>query len=111
MASDMCYLVPIASNIPLKLAAMLGGRGLNIYSAVLETQTYIQALTKCQDNNTQGTIDTLKILVVCNDEFSMLAVQLIHKIIVIDSHQNNVLVALATLRDEGMMWYMKNMPQ
>ena len=49
----------------------------------------------------------IKILVICNDEFSMMAVQLIVHFL----KEFKILVALAALKDEGLMWYKKNMPR
>ena len=46
----------------------------------------------------------IKILVICNDEFSMMAVQLIVHFL----KEFKILVALAALKDEGLMWYKKN---
>ena len=83
VVSDVTYLVPISSSIPLKLAAMLGGRGLAIYNAVLETKTYIQNLLS-NKNNRESKSEMLKVLVICNDEFSMMAVQLLNYLIKLD---------------------------
>ena len=55
--------------------------------------------------------DVIKILVVCNDEFSMMAVQLLNRLLQVDNEPPKVLIALAALKDDGMMWYKKNMPQ
>ena len=57
--------------------------------------------------------DLLKILVICNDEFSMLAVQLLIHLIQIDNDNEppKILFALAALKDDGLIWYKKNMPQ
>ena len=49
----------------------------------------------------------IKILVICNDEFSMMAIQLIVHFL----KEFKILVALAALKDEGLMWYKKNMPR
>ena len=48
----------------------------------------------------------IKILVICNDEFSMMAVQLLHYFM----KEFKILLALAVLKDDGLMWYKKNMP-
>ena len=53
----------------------------------------------------------IKILVVCNDEFSMMAVQLLNEFLVSNNEEFKVLLALAALKDEGLMWYKKNMPK
>ena len=58
-----------------------------------------------------STNDVIKILVVCNDEFSMMAVQLLNRLLQVDNEPPKVLIALAALKDDGMMWYKKNMPQ
>ena len=51
IVSDVAYLVPIASNVPLKLAAMLGSRGLPIYVAVNEIRSYIYREILADNNN------------------------------------------------------------
>ncbi len=56
---------------------------------------------------------------VCNDEFSMLSVQLLDQVLFrsgCDTNGNkakkaNILVALATMRDDGIIWYKKNLPK
>ena len=57
--------------------------------------------------------DLLKILVICNDEFSMLAIQLLIYLIQLDNDNEppKILFALAALKDDGLIWYKKNMPQ
>ena len=85
IVSDVAYLIPIPSNLPLKLAAMLGGRGLSIYQAVKKIRSYIcHDLMKADNNN------VIKILVVCNDEFSMMSVQLLHQILDLDTDKFKV---------------------
>ena len=49
--------------------------------------------------------DLVKILVICNDEFSMIAVQLLNHFM----KEFKVLLAIAALKDDGLMWYKKNM--
>ena len=109
VVSDVTYLVPIAPSIPLKLAAMLGGRGLSIYNAVLETKEYIQTYLSTQSNNNKSS-EMLKVLVICNDEFSMMAVQLLNYLVNLEHESANLLLAIAALKDDGLMWYKKNMP-
>jgi len=108
VVSDLMYVIPVSSKIPMKLAAMLGGRGLSIYSAALTILDHVRSLL---NNNTESTNDVIKILVVCNDEFSMMAVQLLNRLLQVDNEPPKVLIALAALKDDGMMWYKKNMPQ
>ncbi len=55
--------------------------------------------------------ETIKVLVICKDEFSMMAVQLLNHFLVSESSSYKVLIGLATLKDDGMMWYKKNMPR
>ena len=105
VVSDIAYLVPIDPSIPLKLAAMLGGRGLSIYNAVIEIMDYVKIYLSSNRSNNKN--ELLKVLVICNDEFSMMAVQLIVHFL----KEFKILVALAALKDEGLMWYKKNMPR
>lgn len=49
--SDVAYLVPIPSAIPMKLAAMLGGRGLSFYASVLQTKSFILDSLAKNNNN------------------------------------------------------------
>ena len=104
VVSDTAYLVPIDPSIPLKLAAMLGGRGLAIYNAVTETMAYIQSHLSSNKN------ELLKVLVICNDEFSMMAVQILNYLMKSENEATNLLLAIAALKDDGLMWYKKNMP-
>ena len=50
---------------------------------------------------------------ICNDEFSMLAIQLLIYLIQLDNDNEppKILFALAALKDDGLIWYKKNMPQ
>jgi len=111
VVSDLKYLVPCSSKIPMKLAALLGGRGLSIYSAALTILDHVRSIL---NNNKERSInDLLKILVICNDEFSMLAIQLLIYLIQLDNDNEppKILFALAALKDDGLIWYKKNMPQ
>ena len=44
VVSDLKYLVPCSSKIPMKLAALLGGRGLSIYSAALTILDHVRSI-------------------------------------------------------------------
>ena len=44
VVSDLKYLVPCSSKIPMKLAAILGGRGLSIYSAALTILDHVRSI-------------------------------------------------------------------
>ena len=44
VVSDVSYLVPISAQVPMKLAAMMAGRGLSIFDAVVQTRHHIQNL-------------------------------------------------------------------
>ena len=50
VVSDLMYVIPVSSKIPMKLAAMLGGRGLSIYSAALTILDHVRSLL---NNNTE----------------------------------------------------------
>lgn len=102
MVADISYLIPVPTNVPLKLAALLGGKGLRIFSAVLEAEK------KCRKLWESSPDQILKILIVCNDEFSMVAVQLMSHILKDMSGQ--MLIAMATMTDDGIMWIKKNLP-
>jgi len=105
VVSDVSYLVPISTHVPMKLASLMVGRGLSIFDTVLQTKLHVQQLLDSQTNmDRENTV--IKILVICNDEFSMMAVQLIVHFL----KEFKILVALAALKDEGLMWYKKNMP-
>lgn len=41
VVSDISYLVPISSNVPMKLAALLGGRGLSIFKVVQQIKSHL----------------------------------------------------------------------
>jgi len=106
VVSDVSYLVPISAQVPMKLAAMMAGRGLSIFDAVVQTRHHIQNLLDSLTNNIDRENTVIKILVICNDEFSMMAVQLLHYFM----KEFKILLALAVLKDDGLMWYKKNMP-
>ena len=108
VVSDIAYLVPIDPGIPLKLAAMLGGRGLSIYNAVVEIMDYIKTYLSSNQSNNKN--ELLKVLVICNDEFSMMAVQILNYLMKLENDPTNILLAIAALKDDGLMWYKKNMP-
>jgi len=108
VVSDITYLVPIEPSIPLKLAAMLGGRGLSIYNAVVEIMDYIKTYLSSNQSNNKN--ELLKVLVICNDEFSMMAVQILNYLMKLENDPTNILLAIAALKDDGLMWYKKNMP-
>ena len=108
VVSDITYLVPIEPSIPLKLAAMLGGRGLSIYNAVVEIMDYIKTYLSSNQSNNKN--ELLKVLVICNDEFSMMAVQILNYLMKSENEATNLLLAIAALKDDGLMWYKKNMP-
>ena len=55
VVSDLMYVIPVSSKIPMKLAAMLGGRGLSIYSAALTILDHVRSLL---NNNTERYICT-----------------------------------------------------
>ena len=44
VVSDLKYLLPCSSKIPMKLAAILGGRGLSIYSAALTILDHVRSI-------------------------------------------------------------------
>ena len=44
VVSDLKYLIPCSSKIPMKLAAILGGRGLSIYSAALTILDHVRSI-------------------------------------------------------------------
>ena len=44
VVSDLAYVIPISSKIPMKLAALLGGRGLSLYSAALTIYDHVRSL-------------------------------------------------------------------
>ena len=46
----MSYLVPISTQVPMKLAALMAGRGLSIFDAVLQTKLHVQQLLDSQTN-------------------------------------------------------------
>ena len=46
----MSYLVPISTQVPMKLAALMAGRGLSIFDAVLQTKLRVQQLLDSQTN-------------------------------------------------------------
>ena len=50
MVSDVSYLVPISTQVPMKLAALMAGRGLSIFDAVLQTKLHVQQLLDSQTN-------------------------------------------------------------
>jgi len=106
VVSDVSYLVPISTHVPMKLAALMAGRGLSIFDAVIQAKLHVQQLSNSQNSNVDRDNTVIKILVICNDEFSMMAVQLIVHFL----KEFKILVALAALKDEGLMWYKKNMP-
>lgn len=108
VVSDIAYLVPIDPSIPLKLAAMLGGRGLSIYNAVIEIMDYVKIYLSSNRSNNKN--ELLKVLVICNDEFSMMAVQILNYLMKLENDSTNILLAIAALKDDGLMWYKKNMP-
>ena len=47
----MSYLVPISAQVPMKLAAMMAGRGLSIFDAVVQTRHHVQNLLDSLPNN------------------------------------------------------------
>ena len=44
VVSDLIYVIPVSSKIPMKLAALLGGRGLSIYNAALSIFDHVRSL-------------------------------------------------------------------
>jgi len=105
VVSDVSYLVPISPHVPMKLAAMMAGRGLDIYDAVIQTKNHVRHMLDSQTNTNDRENALVKILVICNDEFSMIAVQLLNHFM----KEFKVLLAIAALKDDGLMWYKKNM--
>ena len=47
----MSYLVPISTHVPMKLAALMAGRGLSIFDAVIQTKLHVQQLLDSQNSN------------------------------------------------------------
>ena len=50
VVSDVSYLVPISPHVPMKLAAMMAGRGLDIYDAVIQTKNHVRHMLDSQTN-------------------------------------------------------------